>query len=261
MLAMERQPQNIKRSQLEADRKHATAANQVTSPSEYNPTALNVNATNDLSMPERWITPDKSAQKDNAPALINAALDDNLKWKVVNGEVRTGIADAGASVTCGKPEVSECGRIRLDSNPFIPTTRKSKKILQYGGGSLAAADQIKQLPFNMRDEARDVHMVPGIQNTLISTNEMALEKYVTVFDDQEVNIYDQNDVEIKSNRGAVLRGWRIPGEGLWRIPTETNTHNNKNTGIFIVNKKTVRYIEQSSTTTARKNKQRLQAQN
>ena len=102
---------------------------------------------------------------------------------------------------------------------------------------MAAADQIKQLLFNMRDEARDVHMVPGIQNTLISTNEMALAKYVTVFNDQEVNIYDQNDVEIKSNRGAVLRGWRILGEGLWRIPLETNTHNNNNTGIFIVNKK------------------------
>ena len=87
VLAMEHQPRNIKRRQLEADRKHAAAANQVTSPSEYNPTALNVNATNDLPMPERWITPDDSAQKDNAPALINTTLNDDLKWKVVNGEV------------------------------------------------------------------------------------------------------------------------------------------------------------------------------
>ena len=197
LLAIERQLRNIKRRQIEAERKHTAASNQVASSSEYNPTVLNVNATNDLPMPEGWIMPDDSAQKDNAPALINKTLNDDIKWKVINGELQTGIADAGASVTCGKLEVSECGRFRLDSNPFILTTRKSNKILQYGGGSLVAADQIKQLLFNMRDKTRDVHMVPEIQNTLISTNEMALAKYVTVFNDQEVNIYDQNDVEIK----------------------------------------------------------------
>ena len=87
VLAMERQLQNIKRRQLEADRKYAAAANQVTSPSEYNITALNVNATNNLPIPEGWITPDNSAQKDNAPALINTTLDDDLKWKVINVEV------------------------------------------------------------------------------------------------------------------------------------------------------------------------------
>ena len=39
-----------------------------------------------------------------------------------------------------------------------------------------------------------------------------------VFDKEEVNIYDANDIVIKTTRGAVLRGWRVPKEGLWRIP-------------------------------------------
>ena len=127
---------------------------------------------------------------------------------------------------------------------------------------MAAADQIKLLMFNMRDEARDVHMVPGIQNTLISTNEMALAKYVTVLENQEVNIYDQNDMEIKSNRGAVLRGWRIPGEGAMAHSTrDQHLQQQQQQGHIHRQRKTVRYFEQASTPTARQNKQRLQAQN
>ena len=61
-------------------------------------------------------------------------------------------------------------------------------------------------------------MVPGTQNNLLSTNKFALEDYVKVFDKEEVNVYDANDVKITTTRGAILRGWRVPSEGLWRFP-------------------------------------------
>ena len=50
-----------------------------------------------------------------------------LKWKVLNRKVKTAIADAGASYSCGCPELSECGKYRLDSDPFIANSRKSGK--------------------------------------------------------------------------------------------------------------------------------------
>ena len=60
-----------------------------------------------------------------------------------------------------------------------------------------------------------MHMTPGLENHLISTNKFVEEDYVQVFDKEEVNVYDANDIEIKTTRGAILRGWRVPDEGLW----------------------------------------------
>ena len=83
-------------------------------------------------------------------------------------------------------------------------------------------DEIKQLPFKVREEAKDVHMIPGTQNNLLSTNQFAKAKYITIFDEEEVNIYDKTNTEIKTTKGAVLRGWRLPDEGMWRIPLDKN---------------------------------------
>jgi hypothetical protein len=52
----------------------------------------------------------------------------------------------------------------------------------------------------------------------MSTNQFAIAGYITVFDKEEVNVYDFNDVRITVTRGAILRGWRCPSTGLWRIP-------------------------------------------
>jgi hypothetical protein len=53
---------------------------------------------------------------------------------------------------------------------------------------------------------------------------------MTVFDEDEVNIYDTTDVKITTTRGAILGGWRMPHYGLWRIPlkkgvTANSKHN------------------------------------
>ena len=65
-----------------------------------------------------------------------------------------------------------------------------KNIFQYNGGTIAAAEKIKQLSFKVQEEAKDDHMIPGIQNNLLSTNKFAKAKYILIFDEEEVNIYD-----------------------------------------------------------------------
>ena len=52
-------------------------------------------------------------------------------------------------------------------------------------------------------------MIPGIQNNLLSTNQLAKARYITIFDEEEVNIYNATKTEIKTSRGVVLRGWCI----------------------------------------------------
>ena len=161
-----------------------------------------------------------------------------LKWKVLNGKVKTSIADAGASSSCGRPEVSECVKYRLDSDPFIATSRKSDKIFQYAGGKISAADKIKQLTFKVREGSKDGHMIPGIQNNLLSTTQFSKTQYIKIFDEEEVNIYDATNTEIKTTKGAVLRGWRLPYKGLWRIQLDKNAISESN-----LNTKTVKAKE------------------
>ena len=67
------------------------------------------------------------------------------------------------------------------------------------------ADEIKQLPFKVREEAKDIQTIPGIQNNLLSTNQFIKTKYITIFDKEEVNIYDATNTEIRTTKGTVLR--------------------------------------------------------
>ena len=72
---------------------------------------------------------------------INAEIKElELKWKFLNRKVKTTKADAGASSSYGRPEVLECGNYRLNSDPFIATSRKLGEIFQYAGRAIAAAD-------------------------------------------------------------------------------------------------------------------------
>ena len=90
---------------------------------------------------------------------------------------------------------------------------------------------MKHLPFDVRGKAKEIHMTPGLQNHLLSTNKFTEENYVQIFDNKEVNIYDANDAEIRTTRGAVLKRWKAPKEGLWRFPIvdDATRHGNQNT--------------------------------
>ena len=103
--------------------------------------------------------------------------------------------------------------------------------------AIAAVDYIKQLILKLQEEAKGVHIILGIQNSLLSTNRFAKAKYITIFDEEEVNIYDATNTEIKTTRGAVLIGWRLPDEGLCRIPLKDNVtdESNLNTKTVIFN--------------------------
>lgn len=92
------------------------------------------------------------------------------------------------------------------------------------------------MPFDVRGKAKEIHITPGLENHLISTNKFVEEDYVQVFDKEEVNVYDANDIEIKTTRGAVLRGWRVLKEGLWRFPLikGANRASNQNTDTIAI---------------------------
>jgi hypothetical protein len=67
--------------------------------------------------------------------------------------------------------------------------RTSKKIFQLPNGTRTAASTISELMHNVRQPAKDVHIVPTIKtNSLLSTAKFATAGYITVFDNEEVNV-------------------------------------------------------------------------
>ena len=98
-------------------------------------------------------------------------------------------------------------RYSVEGDSFIPTGNKSNKVFVMAMGHIAPADKVKLLRHNMRGAAREVHTIEGIKNNLLSINEFAKEDYITIFDGDEVNIYDARNTKVKVSRGAILRGW------------------------------------------------------
>ncbi len=88
-------------------------------------------------------------------------------------------------------------------------------------------------PFKVQEPAQELHITPGItKNLLLSTGKFAATNYITIFNKEEVNIYNANDIIIAVTRGAILHGWWDAATKLWHIPlVEVVINNNTNTVI------------------------------
>ena len=166
---------------------------------------------------------------DSIAAVIHPYVldrDDNILRKgVLDGSIPSTAADSGATSGIG-----------TSKDPSKRTGRPSLKKFILPDGNIAPATEIAEYPFNVRDPAKELHITPGIhENSLLSTGKFADANYISIFDKEEVNIYDANDTIITVTRGAILRGYRDPKSTLWRIPL-VNVVRNDNTDTIIVNK-------------------------
>ena len=155
---------------------------------------------------------DELSQLWGNPTAEREKVNDEIKKGVLNGTIPSAVYDSGATAHAGMPD-----------SPFIPTGKKSDKIFQVPTGDIIEATEIMELDLNVREPAKRVDIVPGVTtNNLLSTGKFADAGYITVFDEDEVNIYDAQDTIVTVTRGAVLRGWRDHASGLWRVPIVKN---------------------------------------
>ncbi len=135
-----------------------------------------------------------------------------IRRGVLDGSIPSAVANSGAASHVGTMKDSA-------KHAFIPTGKPSNKVFQLPDGTRTPASDIHQLHHNIRQSARDVHIVPTIaNNTLLSTAKFAAAGYITVFDGEEVNIYDANNTKVSVTREAILRGWFDKKANLWRVP-------------------------------------------
>ncbi len=165
--------------------------------------------------------------RDSAPTSRQYVIgdDDNLLWRgVENGTIPSTVVDSGCTSVVGTSDDS-----------FRRTRRASKKKFVLPGGKIVNATKIVEYPFKVKAPAQELHITPGVtKHSLLSTSKFADANYITIFDKEAVNIYDANETTITVTRGAILRSFKCPTTGIWRIPLVDLVQNN-NTDTVIVN--------------------------
>jgi hypothetical protein len=177
---------------------------------------------------------DKMSQKDLVYVIDHN--DNQMRCGVWTGAIPSTVVNSGATSSVGTAD-DNCRR----------TGRASRKVFILPGGQTVAESEVAEYPFKVQEPASEVHITPNItSNSLMSTSKFADADYITIFDKDEVNIYNSNDVKITVTRGAILRGWRCLTTGMWRVtlvPTiRRETVNNVNTQTVLVSRPPTEFL-------------------
>jgi hypothetical protein len=159
------------------------------------------------------------------------ALEKFIKKRVLNSSIPFIRADSAVTSSIGTPTA-----------PLIPTGHISNKIFQLPDGMQTATTTVSKLVHDVWQPAKDIHTVPSIQsNSLLSMANFAKAGYITVFHNEEVNIYEAHNTTSKVSRAAILRGWFDKTANLWQIPLIPVVLNS-NTDTVLINKPPTEFL-------------------
>ena len=139
-----------------------------------------------------------------------------LKERIANGQEPSGILDTGATSSFVTDN---------DTRHLMPTGQKSNKTVKMPNGTKVAAGKKYILKNGLRQPANTADSIPTLKTTLVSNSKLADAGYTSVFDKDEVNVYDNNTTEIKITGAAAMTGFRDKTTGLWRVPLKSNPTN------------------------------------
>ena len=115
-------------------------------------------------------------------------------------------------------------RIQVDGTTFPKHRKAIEQNFQMALGNLAPASEVLHLNLPLQKEALKAHTVKGIKHNLLSVNKLAAAGYRAEFERNTVKFYDTYGHARQPSQQAVLEGWYIPDEGLWRIPLVQTKH-------------------------------------
>ena len=114
--------------------------------------------------------------------LIHPLTGRLLKRGVLDGSIPYAVIDTGATSSA---------RLSSDSAFLCATGQRSTKVFHVANGNAAPASEVRLLQQPLRDPARTIDMVPSLHGaSLLSTSKLADAGYVTIYDGNEVNVYD-----------------------------------------------------------------------
>ena len=85
----------------------------------------------------------------------------------------------------------------IQGNPFIITNDNSSKNAHLPNETTAPTTKVAKLEHKVREPERTVYMVPElVQHALLSGRKFVDPEYISIYDGNEVNIYDVKNVNI-----------------------------------------------------------------
>ena len=139
---------------------------------------------------------------------------------ISNAAKHYAIIDSGAS-----------GHFGTVNGGMEPTNKPSSKVVSAADGQSMPATSQAMLPqTQLRDEARQADIIPGIMHNLMSVGKLADSGYITVFHpgSQGVEVYDSNATTVTTTGAPpVLRGCRDE-VGLYQVPLTNDANANNN---------------------------------
>ena len=150
--------------------------------------------------------------------------ENKLREVVLNGSIPSAAYDTACTSNAG-----------MAGDPFIQTGRLSNKVITVADGHKPPGSVEDKLHHPLMDPKWKVDMVPAlVYQYLLSANKFAQAGYVTICDNQEVNIYEGRITKIIVSEKAVQKRWFFPKARMWRIPLQPHMSNN-NTDTLLLN--------------------------
>ena len=134
-----------------------------------------------------------------------------------NNDIRQGLMDNTIPSTCVNSGTTS--NDRKYGNGLKPTGRPSTKIFKDTTGHMTKATNTATMDHKLREPACTFNMEPVIViNLLASTSKFCDVKYITLFDKEEVNVYDAGTTTVTTSNPPIIKGWWDVVRTLWSIP-------------------------------------------
>ncbi len=92
---------------------------------------------------------------------------------------------------------------------------------------------MKKLQHKLHKPAQSIHIIPQVQNSLLSTSKVLDADYISIYDKEEVDFYNVKTPTFTASEEAVLKGWQYLAAGLWRLPLVKNQGNLKTNTLLL----------------------------
>jgi hypothetical protein len=148
--------------------------------------------------------PSNHTDKDITGWRWRRSTNESIQIGVLNGSIPSAISNTGATASAFKP---------LD--PSVPTGIQSTATFGRAFGKQATVTTMNKLHRKLCKPAQSIHIVPQVQNSLLSTSKVLDADYIAIYDKEEVNFYNAKTTRIIISEEAVLKGWQCPAAGLW----------------------------------------------
>ena len=127
---------------------------------------------------------------------------------VMNGSIPSAVVNTGAMSNVGKYGCS----LELTGKP-------SNTVFSTAKGQQVNANEEGRMEHELKEPTRTFNIVPDITlDPLASTSKMCDAGYFSVFDKEEVWIYNAQTTKFTAPKPLVLKRWRDKVSTIWRIP-------------------------------------------